>query len=102
MHLLNIVERRDINWYMRKRRINWKSIDFPEELDPQIPKITILGRGDLLLENHIGVLEYTLEQARLMTGQGMLRVTGEQLQLCELGQDRVYIRGKIDGCTFEE
>ncbi len=87
---------------MKKRKLNWKSLDFPEELDPNIPKITILGRGDLLLENHMGVMQYTLESARLMTGQGCLVITGEQLRLCELGSDRVYIRGKLTGCIFED
>ncbi|MDO4564532.1 MAG: YabP/YqfC family sporulation protein [Clostridia bacterium] len=85
---------------LNKRLI--KALNFPEELDPETPKITVLGKSDMLLENHLGVTQYTLTAARLITGQGALRIEGEELQLMELGKDRVYIRGRLKGWEFED
>lgn len=96
---IDFLMKRKGNKYRKRIR---EALQFPDELDPNIPKISVHGREEMLLENHAGVIQYTLQTARLMTGQGILFVTGEELQLCELGRDRIYIRGKIKGWGFED
>lgn len=87
---------------MKRRAIKWKSVDFPEEIDPLIPKITVLAQSDMLLENHMGILQYAEDSVRIMTGKGCLCVSGKELKLSELGSDRVYIRGKLISWQYED
>ncbi len=85
----------------RLRRI-LRALDLPEESDARVPKFTMLGSSDLLVENHSGILQYSEELVRLMTPEGVVRIHGESLELTEFGGERVYLRGRILGWAYEE
>lgn len=92
---------------MGRRRKNLKKavfrvLDLPEEADGNTIKVTMVGRNDLLVENHKGVLQYAVELVRLLSSDGVLRVEGAQLMLSEFGMGRAYIRGEIAGWRFED
>ena len=84
----------------RLRRI-LRALDLPEETDARVPKFTMLGSSDLMVENHSGILQYSYELVRLMTPEGVVRICGESLELTEFGGERVYLRGKIFGWVYE-
>ena len=73
----------------------------PQEADGETVKVTMIGRSDLLVENHRGILEYALEYVRLLSGDGVIRVEGRELMLSEFGAGRAYVRGNISGWSFE-
>lgn len=79
-----------------------RALDLPEETDSRVPKITMLGTGDLLVENHTGILQYGDSIVRLMTPEGVVRILGEALELTEFGMQRVYLKGRILGWMYEE
>ncbi|MEG1524247.1 MAG: YabP/YqfC family sporulation protein [Clostridia bacterium] len=79
-----------------------RALDLPQEIDLHVPKFTMLGTSDLLVENHTGILQYSDTLVRLMTPEGIVRITGHELTLTEFGSERVYLRGRIDGWQYEE
>ena len=92
---------------MKTKRKRWKravlsALDLPLEADGETLKITMVGTGDLLVENHRGVLECGLERIRLMSTVGIIRIEGTMLTLSEFGTERAYIRGLIGGWRFED
>ncbi|MCL2695299.1 MAG: YabP/YqfC family sporulation protein [Clostridiales bacterium] len=76
-------------------------LDLPEELHPNTPRLTVYGRNDMLVENHMGILRYAANEAQLVTGAGTLRVTGEGLTLRLLGQEQVVISGALSSWEYE-
>lgn len=42
---------------MKKRRLD-KILEIPEEVYTNVPKITITGFSEIILENYKGILEY--------------------------------------------
>ncbi len=86
----------------RLRRSLLKSLDLPEETSGAAPKCTLLGRSDLLVENHGGVLQYGPDCIRLYTSEGVLAISGEELLLSELGKERAYVEGRVQGITYEK
>ena len=65
---------------MRKKR-NTQSrldaiLDIPKELSTDIPKITVLGFEQILIENHKGILEYQDYYIRLNTCIGIINING--------------------------
>ena len=79
-----------------------RAIDLPEEVDGHVPKLTMLGGSDLMVENHTGILQYGADLVRLMTEEVVIRIVGKSLELTEFGTERVYLRGTISGWMFEE
>ncbi len=91
----------------KPKRTRWKrkllaQLDLPEETVEAVPKLTMLGRSDLLVENHKGVLQYGECTVRLFTEEGILCIAGEGLSLMELGASRAYVKGTLCGVAYEK
>lgn len=87
---------------MKKKLLHWlaNSLSLPPEIDLSLPKLTMYGRGELLLENHRGVLCYTDTEARFLTEDGMVVVRGRDMELFEFSVERACLRGRIDGWLY--
>ena len=83
-----------------KRRIV-ESMDFPAEAALGLVRVQLLGREKMFVENHQGVHAYHAACIRLKTAEGLLRVEGDKMVLCELRRDRLYITGQISGFFYE-
>ena len=70
-------------------------LDLPEDMDPRVPRITVLGRERMLVENVSGIRRCTEGEIRLLTGCGTLTVSGEGLLVKELGESRALITGRL-------
>lgn len=89
---------------MRKRNKPSKLdnlLDIPKEVSTNIPKITISGFEEILIENHKGILEYEEFFIRLNTYIGIINVNGFNLKLEEMTSDDIKVKGKIDSIDFE-
>lgn len=89
---------------MRKRNKPSKLdnlLDIPKEVSTNIPKITISGFEEILIENHKGILEYEEFFIRLNTYIGIININGFNLKLEEMTSDDIKVKGKIDSIDFE-
>ena len=81
------------------RKDLWKRtlrlLDLPEDMDPRVPRITVVGRDKMLVENVAGVRRCTETEVLLLTGCGVLSVAGEGLLVKELGESRALIVGRL-------
>ena len=60
----------------------------------------MVGRKDVLVENHNGILHCGREKIQLMTQAGVLLVVGSELVLREVATGRAYIGGQIDRMEY--
>ena len=75
----------------------------PEDVLCSGARVTMMGRGAVLVEGQRGVVELGRACIRLRTAQGVLSVRGEALILQELSADAAMIRGtRIDGAEYAE
>lgn len=75
-------------------------LDLPEDMDPQVPRITVLGRDRMLVENVCGVRRCAPREVLLLTGCGSLLVEGEELLVKELGESRALLTGRLERWTY--
>lgn len=76
-------------------------LDLPEDVDPNVPRITVVGRELMLVENVAGIRRCTLEEVVLLTGRDTLQISGENLRVKELGESRALLTGRLSGWGFE-
>ena len=77
-------------------------LELPKELVMGLPRITVLGDIQLVVENHRGIIEYTTEKVRIGTSIGELRVAGTDLALRTIFPEEIAIDGKIRSIDFVE
>ena len=61
----------------------------PEEVCSNIPKITITGFNELILENYKGILEYEEFFASISTYIGIVNINGFNLNLEKMTNDDI-------------
>lgn len=68
-----------------------------EAVLPNTPLVELAGQNRVLIENHLGVLAYSLEEIQVKVKYGKLSVTGDNLRLLQLSKEQLVITGRIDG-----
>ena len=67
----------------------------------KVPLVEIAGHRRVLIENHMGVLAYSLERIQIKVTYGQLVVTGEKLNLTQLCSEQLVITGNIQSVSLE-
>ncbi|VBB06086.1 sporulation protein yabp/yqfc [Lucifera butyrica] len=76
-------------------------LEIPEDIVLDLPRITMLGNKQLLIENHKGIIEYTSSLVRVKLSQGELIVNGSELMLGNLQIEQILIEGLIGTLKYE-
>lgn len=84
----------------RKHKIE-RILELPQEVYSNMPKITITGFNELILENYRGILEYEEFFASISTFIGILNIQGSNLNLEKMTNDDIKISGKIESIEIE-
>ena len=89
---------------MRKRSYNNKIdkiLEMPKEVYSDIPKITITGFDEMIIENFKGILEYEEYFVRINTHIGIININGFNLNLENMTNDDIRVTGKIESMDIE-
>lgn len=88
---------------MKKNRYNKidKILELPKEVCSNIPKLTITGFDEIVIENFKGILEYEEFFVRINTYIGIVNVNGYSLKLENMTEDDIKVTGKIESIDVE-
>lgn len=85
----------------RKESRFHKFLELPKEVVSDIPKITVVGFEEVLIENYKSILEYEDYYIKINTHIGAVNINGFNLRLKEMTGDDIMVFGKIDSIDFE-
>ena len=77
-------------------------LEMPREVTSNIPKITITGFDEVIIENFKGILEYEEFFVRVATYVGNVIINGFNMKLTQLNEEDILVKGKIDNISFEK
>ncbi|GAA0135941.1 sporulation protein YqfC [Paenibacillus sp. YSY-4.3] len=77
-----------------------EALDLPGELVFDLPRLTMIGNKQLLIENHRGVVHFSPEELHLELKQGVLKVEGAELVIKAIMPEEVVIEGRISGIKY--
>lgn len=92
---------------MKKRRNNRFSskideiLEIPREISSDDAKITIIGFNEMLIENYKGILEYEEFYIKINTNIGNININGFNLELEQVTEDDISVKGKIESMDIE-
>ena len=58
-------------------------------------RVTVVGASRALVENHLGVRDYTETHLSLLSGRGAIEITGDALLLPDVRKGALIVSGKI-------
>ena len=90
---------------MKKKRNTFSKIDrlleMPQEVYTDVPKLTITGFNEMIIENFKGILEYEEYYIRINTSLGIVNINGYDLKLENMTNDDIKVTGKIESIDIE-
>lgn len=78
-----------------------RMLELPKEVCSNIPKITIVGFNEMIIENFKGILEYEEFFIRINTHIGIININGYNLNLENMTNDDLKVTGRIDSLDLE-
>jgi sporulation protein YqfC len=70
-------------------------LELPKEIVLDLPKLTLIGRGDLLIENYKALTDFDGCLLKIKTGAGILKISGSYLIIKEMCEEFISISGRI-------
>lgn len=84
----------------RKKRMD-KMLEIPKEVYSDIPKLSVTGFEEMVIENYKGILEYEEFFVRISTHIGIININGYNLNLETMTNDDIKVTGKIESIEIE-
>lgn len=78
-----------------------KLLEIPVEVTTNIPKITLLGFNQLMIENYMGVIEYEEYLVKINSSIGIIIIEGNKMNLNQINENDVLISGAISKIYLE-
>lgn len=76
-------------------------LEIPQDIVLDLPRITMLGNQQLLVENHKGIIEYTPSLVRIKLNQGELKVNGADFTISHLQTEQILIEGAVRNVEYD-
>lgn len=74
--------------------------NFVKEAIAALPRVTVMGREELLIENSRGICEFGENSITVRTTLGGVTITGEGLTIARAEADSVALFGKITSVFY--
>ena len=78
-----------------------RMLEMPQEVYSDMPKITITGFNEMIIENFKGILEYEDYYIRVNTSLGIVNINGYELNLENMTNNDIKVTGKIESIDIE-
>lgn len=78
-----------------------KMLEIPKEVYSNIPKLSVTGFEEMVIENYKGILEYEEFFVRISTHIGIININGYNLNLETMTNDDIKVTGKIESIEIE-
>lgn len=86
--------------YRTKQNIADK-LDLPRDIILNMPKITITGDNEIIIENHKGVVLFVENQVKVNSGVGLISIYGSRFEILFMGGSTITIGGKFKSIAYE-
>ena len=85
----------------KKKRLE-NILEMPKEVYTNVPKLTVVGFEEMIIENYKSILEYEEFFVRINTHIGILNINGFNLNLETMTNDDIKITGTIESIDIEK
>lgn len=78
-----------------------EKLDIPKDILMNIPRLTLSGNRELVIENYFSISEYTPELIKIKAPDYILKIDGDGLKLSLISREALKISGIFTQISFE-
>lgn len=77
-----------------------RALDLPADIVAGLPRVSITGGSEILIENHKGILLYNDTDIHINGGGVIIKLHGDRLSITAMNSADLSIRGVLLGVDF--
>lgn len=77
------------------------TLELPPDIALNVPKITILAKKEITIENHKGIMKFSDTELVVNTSLGPLTIQGENLEIAFVGGTTLALKGRFKGVVYD-
>jgi sporulation protein YqfC len=77
-----------------------QTMNLPQDVMMDLPRITMIGQIHIYIENHRGLITFTEKELRLLLKQGQLQIKGNSFVIKTILPEEILLEGKIDQVIY--
>lgn len=86
--------------YSTKEKIANK-LEFPRDVVLDLPKIIIVGKGEITVENHKGIVLFENKTIKINSTIGVITISGENFEILFIGGNTITLSGNFKSIVYE-
>lgn len=86
--------------YSTRENISEK-LDLPRDIMLDIPKITIMGDSEIVIENHKGIIVFEDDLVKVNSRIGSVSILGKGFEILFIGGKTLTLSGKFKSVVYE-
>ncbi|HLS52775.1 MAG TPA: sporulation protein YqfC [Tissierellaceae bacterium] len=72
------------------------ALELPMDIALDLPKLVLMGDVRVDISNHKGIIEYTSQLIRINTNIGVIKITGDSMEIKNILMEEISISGNIE------
>lgn len=77
-----------------------RALDLPADIVAGLPRISIVGCNEILIENHKGILLYNDTDIHIGGGNVVIKLHGDEMSVIAMNATELSITGRLLGIDF--
>ena len=78
-----------------------KTLDIPEDMLCDVPRLILTDNSQLQVENHKGILSYEENEITIASNKYKIKIAGNDLKITVITDEYIVVGGKILSVAFE-
>lgn len=79
-----------------------RKLDLPRDIVMDVPKITVTGNKEIIIENHKGIILFEENEINVNSNMGVIKINGKDLVIEYLEGRTIVVTGKFSSVIYEE
>ena len=78
-----------------------EKLELPKDVVLDVPKIIIVGRNEITIENHKGIISFKDDLIKINTKEGPLNIHGSKFEILYIATSTITISGFFNSVEYE-
>ena len=87
--------------FEKSRDVIAEKFDLPKDVVLNLPKITIIGNNEIIIENHKGIILFERDIIKVNTKVKVINIEGENFEILYIGDSTITISGRFKSVSYE-
>ena len=88
--------------FKKGKEVLVEKLELPKDVILDIPKIIVMGRNEITIENHKGISSFEKNLIKVNSKVGNINIEGSDFEILYIGGSTISITGKFKTIIYED